>query len=428
MKKERTTIELRRLKLNEGQLDWLPRNPRQWTKDALSLIVKSIKEDPDFLEDRPALVVPLDGTGDFVVFAGNFRCEGARAAKVGKVPCIVYEPEDADDRLTVIRRAIKDNGQYGEWDPDILANEWDDMPLADWGMPSWVTGDRDGKDTSSGGGGKEVQEDDFDEDDKGILVRCKPGDIWQLGDHRLMCGDSTNLKTVKTLMGGVLANMVITKTKYGVAIGDKNKLLNDMNGGSSIEKNIENDTLAVDALYKVLTKAMSNVRECSRDDACYFVASMPGGDYEMMMMMMMRDAGLKVRHQIIWAKDAATFSLGRLDYDYQHEIIMYTWAKSHKNHRGGKFRTSVWQIPKPRKNDLHPTMKPVELVANCILDGSAEGDVVLDAFGGSGTTLIAAEQLGRKCYMMELDPHYCDVIIARWEKLTGKKAVKVAAA
>lgn len=141
MKKERTTIELHRLKLNEGQLDWLPRNPRQWTKDALSLIVKSIKEDPDFLEDRPALVVPLDGTGDFVVFAGNFRCEGARAAKVGKVPCIVYEPEDADDRLTVIRRAIKDNGQYGEWDPDILANEWDDMPLADWGMPSWVTGD-----------------------------------------------------------------------------------------------------------------------------------------------------------------------------------------------------------------------------------------------------------------------------------------------
>lgn len=202
MKKERTTIELRRLKLNEGQLDWLPRNPRQWTKDALSLIVKSIKEDPDFLEDRPALVVPLDGTGDFVVFAGNFRCEGARAAKVGNVPCIVYEPEDADDRLTVIRRAIKDNGQYGEWDPDILANEWDDMPLADWGMPSWVTGDRDGKDTSSGGGGSEAKEDDFDQDDKGILVRCKPGDIWQLGDHRLMCGDSTDLETVKTLMGG----------------------------------------------------------------------------------------------------------------------------------------------------------------------------------------------------------------------------------
>ena len=162
MKKERTTIELRRLKLNEGQLEWLPRNPRQWTKDALSLIVKSIKEDPDFLEDRPALVGPLDGTGDFVVFAGNFRCEGARAAKVGKVPCIVYEPEDADDRITVIRRAIKDNGQYGEWDPDILANEWDDMPLADWGMPSWVTGDRDGSGLNLSTKGREGEDADYD--------------------------------------------------------------------------------------------------------------------------------------------------------------------------------------------------------------------------------------------------------------------------
>ena len=145
----------------------------------------------------------------------------------------------------------------------------------------------------------------------------------------------------------------------------------------------------------------------------------------MMMMMMMKDAGLNVRHQIVWNKNSATFSIGRLDYDYKHEAIMYTWTKTHHNYRKGAFRTSVWDIDKPRKCDLHPTMKPVELVSNCLLDGSKEGDIVLDAFGGSGTTLIAAEQLGRKCYMMELDPHYCDVIIARWEKLTGKKATKI---
>lgn len=141
-----------------------------------------------------------------------------------------------------------------------------------------------------------------------------------------------------------------------------------------------------------------------------------------MMMMMMRDAGLPVRHVLMWRKNTATFSLGRLDYDYQHEPIFYTWTDKHHNYRGGENRTTVWDYDKPRKCDLHPTMKPVELVANAIKDGTQEGMIVLDAFGGSGTTMIACEQLNRRCRMMELDPHYCDVIIARWEKLTGKKA------
>lgn len=126
--------------------------------------------------------------------------------------------------------------------------------------------------------------------------------------------------------------------------------------------------------------------------------------------------------QRLWNKSSATFSLGRLDYDYKHEIIMYTWTKKHHNYRGGAFRTTVWDIDKPRKCDVHPTMKPVELVANCILDGSKEGDVILDVFGGSGTTIIAAEQMGRKACLVEIDPHYCDVILARWEKATRKKA------
>lgn len=125
-----------------------------------------------------------------------------------------------------------------------------------------------------------------------------------------------------------------------------------------------------------------------------------------------------------WVNNVATFSLGRLDYDYQHEPIFYTWTKSHKNYRKGEFRTTIWRYAKPRKCDLHPTMKPVELVANCMADGTQRGDIVLDVFGGSGTTLIAAEQKGRKARLMELDPHYCDVVVARWEKLTGKTAQK----
>lgn len=216
--------------------------------------------------------------------------------------------------------------------------------------------------------------------------------------------------------------MIFTDPPYGVSIGSKNAELNTVQPSGRCCENIENDTLSVPELYDVLKKAMDNVRQNAAEDACYYVCAPPGGDMGLMMMMMMRDAGLNVRHQIVWNKNSATFSIGRLDYDYKHEAIMYTWTKKHHNYRNGAFRTSVWDIDKPRKCDLHPTMKPVELVANCILDGTKEGDVVLDAFGGSGTTMIAAEQLGRRCFMMELDPHYCDVILARWEKLTGRKA------
>lgn len=219
--------------------------------------------------------------------------------------------------------------------------------------------------------------------------------------------------------------MVFTDPPYGVAIGDKNKTLNSVQPSGRCTKNIKNDNISIDELYPILVKAMVNCRENCTDAACYFVTSPQGGELGLMMMMMMKDAGLPVRHILIWEKSSATFSLGRLDYDYQHEPIFYTWGKKHINYRQGEYRTTIWKYDKPRKCDLHPTMKPVALVANCLLDGSKEGDIILDVFGGSGTTMIACEQLGRKARLMELDPHYCDVIIARWEKFTGKKAVKI---
>ena len=419
MNKARLNIAVSKLVGNSGQLDWLPRNPRQWTQGDIDKTVRSIQRDPDFLEDRPLLAVPAEsGKGErYIVFAGNLRLKACKETQTKTAPVVVYFPEGDEDRETVKRRAVLDNGAMGSWDFDMLANEWDDLPLVDLGIPAWEDNQPEI------GAPVDAQEDDFDETTDTVDTRCALGDVWQLGDHRLMCGDSTDLETVKKLMDGNVADMVFTDPPYGVSIGDKNKMLKEFVGGKSVTENIENDTLPLDTLQPLLTKAMENARLNCAGDACYFVAAMPGGDYEMMMMM--RDAGLKVRHQIIWKKSSPTFSLGRLDYDYQHEIIMYTWTDKHQNQRKGAFRTSVWDIDKPRKCDLHPTMKPVELVSNCLLDGSKEGDIVLDVFGGSGTTLIAAEQLGRKCYMMEIDPHYCDVIIARWEKLTGRQAVKL---
>lgn len=195
MKKTRQQIKLSDLVLNKGQLGWLPRNPRQWTKDNLESLIRSLEEDPDYMDDRPPLVTPCEGK--YLVFAGNMRTTAEQKRKVRKVlECVVYVPESETDQATIVRRAAKDNGSWGSYDFDVLANEWSDLPLLDWGVPAWDTEEAEKEPE------KEAKEDDFDETKDSITVRCKPGDIWQLGNHRLMCGDSIDLEQVKTLMGG----------------------------------------------------------------------------------------------------------------------------------------------------------------------------------------------------------------------------------
>lgn len=206
MKKSKITkIAVDRLAVNEGQLDWLPRNPRQWTQTDIDRMVKSMEEDPDFAEERPVLAVPgPDKT--FVVFCHNLLTRAAQVKGEKQLPAVIYEPETDEDKQTIIRRAIKDNGSFGTWDTDILANEWpvETLSLEDWGVPDWITGGAGQSQQGSGEGGSAptAKEDENFDPEKGILVRCKPGDIWELGEHRLMCGDSTDLETVKSLMGG----------------------------------------------------------------------------------------------------------------------------------------------------------------------------------------------------------------------------------
>ena len=142
MRKERATLKVSSIVANEGQLAWLPANPRQWTKTDIDRTRNSIQEDPDFLEDRPLLVVPLDEK-TWLVFAGNLRREGAKSGKVKEVPAVIYYPETEEDHLTIKRRAMKDNGSFGAWDYDTLANEWGDLPLTDWGVPAWNEEDMD---------------------------------------------------------------------------------------------------------------------------------------------------------------------------------------------------------------------------------------------------------------------------------------------
>lgn len=406
--------------MNTGQIAGLPSNPRQWTKAQLDNLKASIEETPELLEARGCIVDYHEGK--YVCLGGNMRYAACKALGMSELPCYVV-PEGT----TILKKkeiVAKDNGSFGNWDYDALANEWGDLDLAGWGVsipPEWGAAAADAAETDSREG--QAKDDEFDSREGQIEKKCSKGDIWRLGEHRLMCGDSTDEAAIKRLMDGDKADMVFTDPPYGVSIGDKNAALNSVQPSGRCCKNIENDTLSADELYPILVKAMTNARLSCKEDACYFVTSPQGG--ELGLMMMMKDAGLPVRHMLIWEKNSATFSLGRLDYDYQHEPIFYTWTKKHHNYRKGQYRTTIWKYDKPRKCDLHPTMKPVELVANCLNDATKAGDIALDVFGGSGTTMIACEQLGRRARLMELDPHYCDVIIARWEKFTGMTAEKI---
>ena len=271
---------------------------------------------------------------------------------------------------------------------------------------------------------QEVQEDDFDEEPPEEPT-SKIGDIYQLGEHRLMCGDSTNAEHVAKLMDGAKADMVFTDPPYNVNYADKNIFLNNADKGNRIQDDIENDHAGSDETAKndLWVPAFKNMADNSADD-CSIYVTMPQGGAHMMMMMSAQEAGWQVKHELIWVKN--NHVLGRVDYLYKHEPILFGWKDKHKFYGNGEHTKSVWEIPKPQKSDLHPTMKPIALIANALLNSSQEGDNILDVFGGSGSTIIACEQLNRKCYMMEMSPKYVDVIIKRWEEYTGKKAVKIA--
>ena len=354
---------------------------------------------------------------DNIIVEGHGRQIAAKEMGLKLVPCIRL------DHLTDTQRrdyAIRHNRttELSNWDFSKLEEELAQLEIE--GVD--LSGLKFDIDAMNGEGNPDINIVEDEPPEPPETPIAKLGDIYQLGRHRLMCGDSADAEAWARLMDGEKADMVFTDPPYGVAIGDKNATLNSVQKAGRCCENIEGDTMTEAELYEMLKSAFINVRENCSDDACYFVTSPQGGSMGLMMMMM-KDAGLEVRHVLMWKKNSPTFSLGRLDYDYQHEPIFYTWTKNHHNYRNGEHRSTVWEYDKPRKCDLHPTMKPVALVANAILDGTQEGMIVLDAFCGSGTTIIAAEQTNRKARCMELDPHYCDVIIQRWENQTGEKAV-----
>jgi len=385
-----------------------PANVRKHPEKNIQSIIASLKR---FGQQKPIVV---DANG--IVRAGNGTLMAAQQLGYTEI-AIVRSPLKGSEANAY---AIADNrtAELAEWDEGSLAEQLAALQIEDEEL-ALATG-FDETDIDALLAPDEVIEDEVPEPP--AVAITKRGDVWLLGDHRVMCGDSTSVDDVARLMRGNRAVCVFTDPPYGVSLGAKNRFLNSFLKAGICLENIESDDMKPDDLKAMLLPAFISLRKNIMAEDCSLFVTAPQGGELSMMMMMMQEAGLRPRHVLIWKKNQPTFSMGRLDYDYQHEPILFTWCKKHKKVMAGEHRTSIWEIDREQKCNIHPTMKPVALYANAYSNNSETGDTVADIYAGSGTAFIAAEQLNRKCYGMEISPQYCDVIVARWEKLTGKKA------
>ena len=394
-------INVAELRPNTGQIPDVPANPRYITDDEYRALVASLREDN--LTGVLQMKVYNHG-GEWIVLDGNMRLKALQELDLEQVQCLIV-PEGTDAK-TLRKIVLNSNSNYGEWDWDLLANwDEDELEAADIHFPE------EEEEHPTNTEAADVKEDDFDETKDEIPARAQRGDVWLLGDHKLLCGDSTKAEEIATLLGDEKADLWITDPPYNV----------NYEGGTGEKLKIANDNMNSGDFFQFLKGAFSVAEKVLKKGCSFYIwyASREHVNFETAL----NAAGLTVREQLIWNKSSLV--LGRFDYHYKHEPCLYGW-KDGAAHKWfiARSQTTVMDFEKPRVNDLHPTMKPVPLFAYQIGNSSQKGDIVLDTFGGSGTTIIACENLGRKARCVELDPHYCDVILARWEKLTGREATK----
>jgi DNA modification methylase len=381
------------------------KNPRRITKVGLDDLTRSIT--------KFGLPEPIVLNTDNTIIGGHARYLTLKKEGITEAFCAIPErilaPEELEELNIRLNRNIA-----GEFDFDKLANEFDVDKLLDWGF---TKEELNCDPTASNSMDSEPNIDQAEElkEKYGVAL----GQIWKLGNHKIFCGDSSSEENLKKLMGDEKSTLVFTDPPYGVSIGKKNAILNTFQKPGRSLDNLEMDDMNPDELYIMLLAIFKNWRSIMADDCSVFVCSPQGGGLGMRMMMMMKDVGLEVRHILNWVKNCPTFSMGRLDYDYQHEPILFTWTKTHKRIKAGQFQTSLWAIDKPRANKLHPTIKPVELPENAILNHTEKNDIVVDMFLGSGTTLIAAENTGRFFRGCEISPNYVAVAIQRFVDTFG---------
>lgn len=381
------------------ELKWEPiksirpyeKNPRR-NDEAVDAVAASIRE---FGWQQP-IVVDKDG----VIIAGHTRYKAAKKLKCDTVPVVVAD-DLTEDQVKAYRLADNKTGELAEWDTALLGEEL--AELADFDMSQF------GFDTILQEEVREAEEDDY-EVNPPEEPKAKPGDIYQLGRHRLMCGDSTDAESVYQLCQDGQVDLLLTDPPYGL----------DYTGKTKDALKIKNDAASDESLRDMLADAFAAADSVMKPGAVFYIWH--AETKALVFRIACQMAGWEVRQVLIWAKN--TMVMGRQDYQWKHEPCLYGW-KDGAAHLWASDRkqTTILNFDRPTKNKEHPTMKPVKLFDYQIQNNTKGGDIVLDLFGGSGTTIVACEQNGRCARVMELDPRYVDVIIDRWEKLTGEKAV-----
>jgi site-specific DNA-methyltransferase (adenine-specific) len=373
------------------------KNPRK-NDEAVKYVANSIKE----FGFKVPIVIDKDG----VIVAGHTRYKASKKLGLKEVPCIIADDLN-EDQIKAFRLADNKVSELAEWDFPILNEELEnlDIDMEQFGFEDLEIEEE-----------QEIIEDEVPEAPE--EPKAKLGDIYQLGNHRLMCGDSTKEEDVAKLMNGVKADMVFTDPPYGVSASGGRSQTKDKLG----MKAIANDELRNNDLTKFLSDFIKVMKY--KDGASIYICYPWATQKEFTEAIL--NNNLKIKNCIIW--DKKVFGLnGFKGYRPQYEMI-YFCCKEDFEWYGDKAQSNIWQISREinrEEQGNHPTPKPIELIAKALNNSSKQEDIILDVFGGSGSTLIACEQLNRKCYMMELDPHYIDVIIQRWENFTGQKAVKI---
>jgi site-specific DNA-methyltransferase (adenine-specific) len=341
---------------------------------------------------------PIVVTSEGVVLAGNGTLEAAKGLKWDYIDVSVV-PWDWDEK-TARSYALADNrtAELADWDEAVLTEQLlelhdqeVDIEALGFDMPQVIEAEP-------------LNEDELPQE---VEPKVKHGDLWILGQHKMYCGDATEVDAYQKLLGEEMVDLVWTDPPYGVSYVGQ--------GGMTIE----NDNLDIGALEEFLRESFNAMITFTKPGACWYVAAPSGNLFQAFSIPL---SELEVwRHTLVWVKDALV--MGRADYHYRHESIFYGWTPgaAHQEPPDRK-QDSVWEVPRPRSNKEHPTMKPIELITRAINNSSRANDIVLDSFAGSGSTLIAADQTRRRARVMEIDPKYCDVIIARWERITGGKA------
>lgn len=356
------------------------------------------------------------------VVDGHARVALAKKRNEERIPVLYVDLTEEEERIVLA--AIDPIGAMAGTDEKTLSSLLDGIKIQDEALQSLLeniskTANHDNLTAS----------DDVPELSDELLKkwRVDVGQVWNIPSHTqeskhhvVACGNSADRSIWQSLLNEQRATCIFTDPPYGVSVAAKNRAINAVEAGRGgrVTTDIVSDDLSPEELRKTLVPIFETTRHMVASEDCTWIVCAPqGGDLGMMMMMMMRDAGLTPKHVLIWMKSSPTFSLGRLDYDYQHEPMLLTWGKRHKRPMRGEHRTSVWQVAKPRSSKEHPTMKPVELYVNAYLNHSDQGDVVADPFGGSGTCLAAAEATKRLARIVEIEPRYVAVILERAETL-----------